>query len=172
MSFEAQDLVFRARALAQTHPLTPMASRFVNRAIAQERADQPFPEVGVWAGSALIDGYCLRRVEEAEGDGESGAVAVAEAIEAIDGLPAEALDRLEEIATHIAFDLRTGSASGCADSDHEERTIAALDRLVASAVERRLDHLRDDVDGQAWAELGEYLAWWVVKGYALRVAEC
>ncbi len=53
----------------------------------------------------------------------------------------------------------------------DERVVAALDRIIASEVNRRLEHWRDSVDDAAWAELEEYITWWVVKGYALRVAE-
>ncbi|MDQ6783991.1 MAG: hypothetical protein M3063_11210 [Actinomycetota bacterium] len=145
-----------------------MATRFVNRSVHQEQSYQSLPEVGIWAGSALVDGYCLRRVEEQETTTTApvpgGVVAPP--------LPApDPLERLDELASHIASDLRTGLSEGSHDDD-KERTVAALDLLIAGAVERRLDHLRDEVDGQAWIELGEYLTWWVVKGYALRAAEC
>lgn len=200
---EAQDLVFRARALAQAHPLTPLASRYVKRAANQEQASQPLSEFGVWAVGALVDGYCLRRVEEEEDGTEApspggddgrfrngtclgpphdpvaGRPAPHQAagdwsqLDAIGPLdPIDPLDRLDEVSSRIASQLRVGLSTGDDAFDHEERTVAALDRLVASAVERRLDHLRDDVDGEAWIELGQYLTWWVVKGYALRVAEC
>ena len=50
-------------------------------------------------------------------------------------------------------------------------TVAALDLLVGSQVEHRLEPWRDELDDDTWAELERYLAWWVVKGYGLRVAE-
>lgn len=49
--------------------------------------------------------------------------------------------------------------------------MAALDRIITSEVSRRQDNVRDGVDDDAWAEFEEYIAWWVIKGYALRVAE-
>ena len=157
---EPADLVFKARALAQSHPLTPLAKRFVDRAIAQQRTSQPIPEIGIWAGYALVNGYCLRRVEESV----SGHVFV----------PAEGtecdLDWLDEEAGRIAADLRSDEASGHCLGD-ADRTVAALDRIIAGEVERRLDHWRDSIDDKAWAELEEYITWWAVKGYALRAAE-
>ncbi|HWG72937.1 MAG TPA: hypothetical protein VG184_02655 [Acidimicrobiales bacterium] len=167
MTFEPSDLVFRARALAQAHPLSPAASRFINRVVGQQRVDQPLPEIGIWAGGSLIDGYCLRRVEEEDGGAPmEGPDPVRES----DADRSAELDRLEGAASAIAADIRSGAVES-GQPGSEERTIAALDLLIAGAVERRLDHWRDSVDEKAWAELEEYLTWWVVKGYALRVAE-
>ncbi|MDP8975074.1 MAG: hypothetical protein M3N28_01645 [Actinomycetota bacterium] len=153
-------LVFEARTLAQGHPLTPLAKRYVDRAVAQQRLDQPIVEIGIWAGYALTNGYCLRRVEE------HAAGLVLAAAEGVD----LDLDRLDEEAVRVAADLR-GADAGRHILGDEEETIAALDSIIAGEVERRLDHWRDSVDETAWAELEEYIAWWAVKGYALRVAE-
>jgi hypothetical protein len=159
-SLTAEDMAYRARALAQAHPLTGLARRYVDRAVADQRTSQPIPEIGIWAGAAAIGGYCLRRVEESEAGLEL------EASE--EALPE--LDALEEATTQVAADLRTDGAGGHMLGD-EDRTIEALDRIIASEVSRRLDHWKDDVDQAAWSELEEYITWWVVKGYALRVAE-
>jgi len=154
-----EDMTFRARALAQAHPLSAAAKRFVDHAIAVQRTSQPLPEIGIWAGAALVNGYCLRRVEE----DEAGLAPT---------LPADGpdFDALDAGATAIAADLRSGDpAPHLLGSD--ARVFGALDRIIASEVERRLDHWRDTVDDDAWAELEEYITWWVVKGYALRIAE-
>jgi hypothetical protein len=139
---------FRARALAQAHALSAAAHRLVNRVVADQSRTQPRPELGAWAGAALTQGYCLRRVQE---DGDPvGFADVAD----------EALDRA---ATAHASRLRTSAA--------DDVTIAALDLLVGSQVEHRLEPWRDELDDDTWAELEQYLTWWVVKGYGLRVAE-
>ena len=167
MTLEPPDLVFRARALAQAHPLSPLATRFINRVVGQQRVDQPLPEIGIWAGGSLLDGYCLRRVEEEDGGAPmEGPDLVRES----DSDRSAELDRLEVAASTIAADIRSGAVES-GQPGSEELTIAALDLLIAGAVERRLDHWRDSIDERAWAELEEYLTWWVVKGYALRVAE-
>ena len=80
------------------------------------------------------------------------------------------LERLDEEAGRIAADLRGEEAARHILGDEQE-TIDALDRIIAGEVERRLDHWRDTVDDKAWTELEEYITWWAVKGYALRVAE-
>ncbi len=159
-SLNAEDLAYRARALAQAHPLTGLARQYIDRAVADQRTSQPVPEIGIWAGAGSIAGYCLRRVEETEAGLEFE----------VGEEPLPELDALEEATSQIAAELRTEGAGGHLLGD-EDRTIEALDRIIASEVSRRLDHWKDDVDQAAWDELEEYLTWWVVKGYALRAAE-
>jgi hypothetical protein len=53
----------------------------------------------------------------------------------------------------------------------EEKVIEALDRIIAGEIDRRLSHWEDTIDPQTWEELENYIAWWVIKGYAMRVAE-
>ena len=160
MSLTAEDLAFKARALAQGHPLTPLARRLVDRAVAGQRVDQPLPEVGIWADAALVAGYCVRRVEEAE----AGLAPQFREAAAPD------LDELDEASACIADELRTEAATRHVLVDVDV-IVAALDRIIASEVTRRLQNWREDLDDTAWAELEEYLTWWVVKGYAVRVAE-
>lgn len=160
MTRRPEDVAFKARALAQGHPLTPLARRLVDRAVAEERASQPLPEVGTWADAALVAGYCVRRVEEAEA---GLAPAFSEAA-------APSIDELDEAAARIAAELRTGGAGAHLLGD-EDVTVATLDRIIASEVDRRLHNWRGDVDDATWAEVENYLTWWAVKGYALRVAE-
>lgn len=159
-NLNAEDLAYRARALSQAHPLTTLARQYVDRSVAEQRTSQPIPEIGIWAGAGAIAGYCLRRVEEAEVGLDLAATE--------DDLPE--LDDLEEATARIAADLRAEGAGGHLLVD-EDRVVEALDRIIASEVSRRLDHWKDDIDQAAWGELEEYLTWWVVKGYALRVAE-
>lgn len=156
MSYQPEELAFRARALAQAHPLTAVAKRYLDRAVAAESEAQPLTEFGNWAGTALLSGYCVRRVVE-EDDGAGPAP----------GIPGQDwtdLDALDEAAGRIAADLTTAPAT-------DDRVIAALDRVVASEVSRRYDNYRESVDAQAWAAFEQYVTWWVVRGYALRAAE-
>ncbi|MDP9073961.1 MAG: hypothetical protein M3N98_07270 [Actinomycetota bacterium] len=164
---DSEGLAYRARALAQAHPLTPLAKQYLDRAVANEGSSQPMPEIGMWAGAALLTGYCVRRVEEEDlglrpSDNDR---------------PPVSLDQLDEAAGPVAVDLRGGSTEepsptlGHDSQSQRERLIGALDRVVGSEVSRRLDNWRDNVDDQAWVELEDYITWWVVKGYAIRVAE-
>jgi len=151
-SGDPASLAFRARALAQAHALSPAANRLLNRAVAEQSSTQPRPELGAWAGAAMTQGYCLRRVQE---DGDAVLVA------AVAG--ADELDALDRAAATHAATLRTGTG--------DDVTVAALDLLVGSQVEHRLQPWRDELDDETWVELEQYLTWWVVKGYGLRVAE-
>jgi hypothetical protein len=159
MTLDAEDLTYRARALAQSHPLTRLAGRYVEKVTGEQRISQPIVEIGIWAAGALIDGYCLRRVEE----DDAGFT-----LSAVEGADIE-LAALDEEAGRIAAEVRTGAGDYLLGDDG--RTVSALDRMVHAQVDRRLDHWRDSIDEKAWGELEEYLTWWVVKGYALRIAE-
>lgn len=156
----AEDLSRQARTLAQAHPLTPLASEFVNRSIEEQKASQPSPEVGTWAGACLINGYCLRRVEEIE----AGLV-----LQVQEGADTD-VDRLAADATRIAGDLREGGAPG-PFLIAEDEIVDALDRIISSEVSRRLDNLRNQIDKAAATEIEEFLTYFTVQGYALRVAE-
>jgi hypothetical protein len=165
----AEALSYRARALAQAHPLSGLAKRYLDWAIAGQRTSQPLPEIGIWAGAALLAGYCVRRVEEEDLGLDSGHPS---------GRVDLTVEQLDEAAALIAAEVRTGWGEreptvplGHRDSADEERLIKALDRIVASEVANRLDHWRDSVDDGAFRELEEYITWWLVKGYAVRVAE-
>ncbi len=150
----SESRVFRTRALAQAHPLSPGAHRYVNRIVARERTGQPQAEIGIWAGHALTVGYCLRRVTE-PGPAE---------------VVADDFDTLDQAASELAAAIRTTGA------EHlhvipEAEVIDLLDQIIGGEIERRLDHWKGTVDEETWGELEEYIAWWVVKGYALRAVE-
>src|SRR5215210_6026320 len=127
-------MAYRARALAQAHPLTALARRYLDAMVARERTSQPVPEIGIWAGGALLNGYCLRRVEEEE----NGVHLEAPSVDGGAAATLPDLDRLDEVAVGIAADLRTDGAGGHILGD-EPTLVEALDRLVFSDVQRRLD---------------------------------
>ncbi len=50
--------------------------------------------------------------------------------------------------------------------------VGVLDEMIAGEVQRRLyDYWDGPLDPEVESDLIEYLSWWVIKGYALRVAE-
>lgn len=165
MAMPPEELAKRARALAQAHPLTPLARRYQQRTVDSEGASQPMAEIGIWAGAALLAGYCLRRVEESE------AGLVLEAVDRdsplVEGV--DDLDDLVERAAAIAADVRAGTGGHVLGGD--ERVIKALDLIVASEVDKRLHNWRENFDEAAWVEFEQYMTWWVVHGYAVRTAE-
>jgi len=159
VAIDFSDPVVRARSLAQGLPLSEEASRFLNRAVAQERLRQPYPDIGIWAGHALTVGYALRRVEEED--------------TAPRALPDDLTDDPDRASDLIAEAIRSGDPprSGAYLRYPEEKVIEALDRIIAGEIDRRLSHWEDTIDEQTWEELENYIAWWVIKGYAMRVAE-
>ena len=50
-------------------------------------------------------------------------------------------------------------------------TVAALDRIIATELDKRSEHVREQLDDASWAELEEYISWWVVHGYGVRATE-
>ena len=162
MSLEPEEFAFRAKALAQGHPLTPLAKQLADRAMAEQKSTQHLAEVGTWASTSLITGYCVRRVEED--------------IAGLELKPADCVeldaDQLDEAATRIATELRTGEKSyALGGAEGEERTIAALDKVIGSEVVKRIQNWKEHLDHAARAEVEDYITFWVVKGYAVRAAE-
>ena len=152
------DLCFAARALAQTHPMTEASLRYRQQCFESERARQPVPELADWAGTALLVGYCLRRSEEQRVH-EDRLPAVAAAGET----------DLENVAA-LSESLRVGDA-GSVSLLPADVTVAALDRIIATELDKRNEHLREQLDDASWSELEDYISWWVIHGYALRASE-
>lgn len=154
------ELCFTARALAQTHPMTEAAHRYRQHRFEMERDRQPVTELADWAGTALMVGYCLRRAEEqAVG---LGPVAPVTSGDGLAGIEAEAT--------------AVGEALGGQDPDSATllpagTAVAALNRIIATELEKRREHLREQLDEASWSELEDYVAWWVVHGYGVRAAE-
>lgn len=153
-----RSLVFKVRALAQAHPFSPGASRYLNKVVARERTTQPQAEIGMWAGNGLTVGYCLRKIEEVETAG------------VLDEVHPSDFEVTDRTASDIAAAIRTTGAEHLFMMPEDE-VIATLDELIAGEIDRRLDHWRGTVTDETWKELEDYIAWWVVKGYALRIVE-
>ena len=154
---DVAEVCFAARALAQSHPMTPVALAYLRRRLESERSRQPVGEPADWAGAAMVVGYCLRRTEE----NRVARPPVLRDTDAVD---------LERAAVALAGGLRDGDA-GEVTLLPASVTVAALDRLIGTELDKRREHLREQLDDAAWAELSEYLAWWVVHGYCIRAAE-
>ena len=154
---DVADICFAARALAQSHPMTPGALAYHRDRLARERERQPVGEPADWAAAAMVVGYCLRRTEETRAENPP-------ALRDIEG------DELEAATVLLTGRLRGGDPGGVTILTPEV-TVAALDRLIGTEMDKRREHLREQLDDDAWAELGEYVAWWVVHGYCTRAAE-
>ena len=151
------ELCFTARALAQTHPMSESAHRYSRTRFESERERQHVSELADWAGTAMLVGYCLRRSEERAAD-------VSVSVTAIDE------PELVERAGKLAKTLRTGDAHSVTLLP-ADATLAAIDRIIGTEIHKRHEHLRDQLDDEAWAEFEGYVAWWVVHGYCIRSIE-
>lgn len=159
------ELCFAARALAQSHALTESAHRYRQTCLERERSRQPVTELADWAGTALAVGYCLRRSEEARAsDAASGDDADLRA-----GAAGDREIDLDKVAA-LTESLRIGDP-GSVSLLSAEMIVAALDRIIATELDKRNEHLREQLDDASWRELEDYIAWWVVHGYALRASE-
>lgn len=180
---DVSDLGFAARALAQTHPMTEAAHRYRQECLETERRRQPVPESADWAATALLVGYCLRRSEE-QRVREDQLPAARPAASRHRSLPREQrvpADRLAAAATTaggidlenvaaLSESLRVGDAASVSLLPADV-TVAALDRIIATELDKRREHLREQLDEASWSELEDYIAWWVIHGYALRASE-
>ncbi len=149
------NLCFTARALAQTHPMKEASHRYRQSCIEQERQRQPVSEPADWAGTALMVGYCLRRAEE-----KAAAVS-----------PREPAGRIE--TTQIDM---ISSSLGTDNAHHVvllpvDVVTAALDKIITTEIDKRYEHMHEQLDTDAWRELEDYITWWVLHGYGLRAAE-
>lgn len=127
--------------------------------VDRERGAQAHPEMGEWAGHAFTTGYCLRKVEEVDVNGSHPDVAEISELEAADNS-----------ASEVAATLRT-TGLGALALFSESLVVDTLDRLILGEIDRRLDQWRDTTPPEVWRQLEDYLAWWVIKGYAFRVVE-
>ncbi|HVM35991.1 MAG TPA: hypothetical protein VM784_11685 [Actinomycetota bacterium] len=159
MTLPLDQIVFRTRALAQAHPFSARAQSYFMDAIGVERKNQPAEEIGIWAGYAMTVGYCLRKLEESDA---RGMLSIPEDLIVVSDL--------EELTDDIAERISDERADGLLLYP-EPLVVEALDRIIAGEVERRLSHGSDEIDRETFATLENYLAWWTLKGYALRVAE-
>lgn len=164
MSPKEDSIVFRSRALAQTHPFTHKAQAYVNATVARERKEQPAEAMSDWASHALTVGYCLRRIEEED-------VGLEPQLD--QGAPSpEDAAILDSRSTELADFIRSSDSTPLDFILFSESVlIDSLDRIIFGEVERRLSHYSDKLDPQTFEELESYIGWWTLKGYCLRVAE-
>lgn len=153
------DLTFKARALAQTHPLTVTATAYREQMIVEERRTQPMPEFADWAATAFLVGYCIRRVEEAD----CGAMPETT-------MSSDALVPLGHDAVRFSDEVRNGRPAGT-ELLPQDLVEALLDRVISTEIDKRVEHWKDHVSKADWSLFEDYVAWWVIHGYSLRAAE-
>lgn len=153
------DLTFKARALAQAHPLTVTASTYREQMVEEERRTQPMPEFADWASTAFLVGYCIRRIEEADTD------------KMPDTEPqTDALVPLAHDTARLSDEVKQGRPAGTQLLE-QPLVESLLDTVISTEIDKRADHWKAQISKADWAMFEDYVAWWVIHGYALRAAE-
>lgn len=160
-ALSSQDLAFRARALAQAHALTEAALRYRAWRIEHDRPHHPIPELSTWAATAFLTGYCVRCVEES--------------------WPTVAPQRLGHVeqgdddfemwyrrASDFANALPTDTQSTLLD---HRVVVAAIDDVIAREIDKRTEHVKEQVPESEWSRFQDFVGWWVVHGYSIRAVE-
>ena len=153
------DLTFKARALAQAHPLTITATAYRDQMIVEEKRNQPMAEFADWAATAFLVGYCIRRVEEADCG-----------IAPDTSVGSDALVPLGHDAVRFSDEVRNGRPAGKKLLE-AELVEQLLDRVISTEIEKRVEHWKAQISTADWAMFEDYIAWWVIHGYSLRAAE-
>lgn len=165
----AGDLAFRARALAQAHPLTAAAYRYRAWRLARDASQHPNPELTTWASTAFLTGYCIRCVEEAAESPVGHATGEGATSAGSAGDPEErALTDWERRAVAVADGLAGPAAATLGPA---EAVLAAIDDVIARELEKRHEHVRDTARADQWERFERFVGWWVVHGYAVRASE-
>ena len=153
------DLTFKARALAQAHPLTVTATSYREQMVAEERRTQPMSEFADWAGTAFLVGYCIRRIEEAD----------------VGHLPettpqTDALVPLAHDTARMSDAVKQGRPAG---TQLLEMSLVGqlLDTVIATKIDKRVEYWKGQISAADWAMFEDYIAWWVIHGYSMRAAE-
>lgn len=160
VSDRVSDLTFKARALAQAHPLTVTATAYREQMIEEERRTQPMSEFADWAGTAFLVGYCIRRIEEADVLGE---------------LPettpqTDALVPLAHETARFSDEVKLGRPAGVQLLE-QSLVEELLDTVISTEIDKRTEHWKGQVSAADWAMFESYIAWWVIHGYSMRAAE-
>ncbi len=156
----SHDLAFRARALAQAHALSEAAHRYRAWRVGRDEPEHPFPELSTWASTAFLTGYCVRCVEESFVEAASGRIQSVKAIAAFPDWETSAADFVNKLprnagSTLLAHDL----------------VLAALDDVVSREIDKRAEHVREQVQSAQWSQFEDFIGWWTIHGYAIRAVE-
>lgn len=158
------DLTFRARALAQAHALTPAGSSYRRWRIERDAPSHPAQELSEWAATAFLTGYCLRCVEQSyAGRDHGGSVAHPPTDDSGPPWP-----RWEAEAGFVAKSVASRSGSTLLDA---ALIAAALDEIIGREIDKRNEHVRENLSPDDWSDFEAFIAWWVVHGYAIRAVE-
>lgn len=160
----AHDLAFRARALAQAHALTEPAAHYRAWRVGQDASEYPFAELSVWAATAFLTGYCVRCVEESFSPDPGSK-------------PSSVPPPVESAGAHAAWEAdaasfvnRLPTSPGSTLAPHQ-LVLAALDDVIRKEIDKRTEHVKEQVHSAQWSQFEDFIGWWTLHGYAIRATE-
>ena len=157
----SQDLAFRARALAQAHALSEAAHRYRAWRIDRDRPDHPIPELSTWAATAFLTGYCIRCVEESWPTGSTRPPRAGPRSD-------NDFETWERLGNQFANDLPTNPHGTLLV---HTVVVAAIDDVIDREVDKRAEHVKEQVSAAEWTRFHDFVGWWVVHGYSIRAVE-
>lgn len=160
----AHDLAFRARALAQAHALSEAALQYRAWRVRRDEPEHPFPELSTWAATAFLTGYCVRCVEESFVVGEScdarPGFSPARSPNAFPAWEIEAAKLVNELPNRADSTLVA-----------HELVLGALDDVISREIDKRAEHVKEQVQSGQWSQFEDFIGWWTLHGYAIRAIE-
>ena len=126
---------------------------------ARDASDHPIPELATWAATGFLTGYCVRRVEES--------------------WPTANLEHSSsgECNTNDAWETSAASFANQFAANQNSTIIEhsvvcdALDDVIAREIDKRAEHVREQVTPADWEQFESFIGWWVLHGYAIRAVE-
>ncbi len=175
--FDFHDVAFRARALAQAHALTEAAHSYRQWRISRDEAEHPFPELSTWAATAFLTGYCVRCVEESlttdvaeareEDEPSDGGVPSSLTLQGVRPAVGDFAPWEIEAAKFVNELPRNSDLTLLA----HQVVLAALDDVVSREIDKRAEHVKEQVLSTQWSEFEDFIGWWTLHGYAIRAVE-
>lgn len=163
----SHDLGFRARALAQAHALTESALAYRRWRIGRDEPTHPIPELSTWAATAFLTGYCVRCVEESWPTAKPKAPSSSPETDS-DTDPETGWEDWERRASRFANTLTANT--NATQIDHQT-VLDALDNVIGREIEKRAEHVKEQMGPADWEQFEEFIGWWVLHGYAIRAVE-
>ncbi len=160
-----EDLAFRARALAQAHALSANAAQYRRWRLERDEADHRVAEISAWAATAFLTGYCVRQVEQSFCGVDVAGLATGLASE-------QRMLEWERQAGLVAKAMLSGAGGDPSPTllDHV-LVAAALDDVIGREIDKRNEHVREQLSADDWSQFEGFIAWWVMHGYAICTVE-
>lgn len=164
----AEDLAFRARALAQAHALTERALAYRAWRVGRDKAQHSIPELSTWAATAFLTGYCVRCVEESW---PTANMSLQAANLSLQGKVLGATGSFEEWASRGSIFADSLARDPDTTLVEHRCVLDALDNVIGKEIDKRAEHVKEQVSGADWNDFETFIAWWVLHGYSIRSVE-